>query len=56
MVNSRWIDVDPGNAIAIVTMKPPAIIKELKRFLGKVSYIRRFITSLASIFEERTKF
>ena len=30
-------------------MKPPATVKELKRFLGKVFYIRRFILNLAPI-------
>ena len=40
---------DPVKATAIATMKPPATVKELKNFLGKVSYIRRFIPRLASI-------
>ena len=43
------VDVDPTKAIAIATMKPPAKVKEMKSFLGKVSYIRRFIPGLASI-------
>lgn len=30
-------------------MKPPAMVKELKIFQDKVSYIRRFIPDLASI-------
>jgi len=45
LVHSRGIDVDP----AIATMKPPATVKELKSFLGKISYIQRFIPGLASI-------
>ena len=49
LVHSRGIDVDPAKATTIATMKPPAIVKELKSFLGKVSYIRRFIPGLASI-------
>ena len=51
LVHSRGIDVDPvkATAIAIATMRPPFTIKELKSFLGKVSYIRRFISGLASI-------
>ena len=49
LVHSKGIDVDPAKATAIATMKPPATIKELKSFLGKVSYIRRFIPGLASI-------
>ena len=49
LVHSRGIDVDPAKTVVIATMKPPTIIKELKSFLGKVSYIRRFIPGLASI-------
>ena len=49
LVHSRGIDVDLSKAKTIATMKPPATVKELKNFLGKVSYIQRFIPSLASI-------
>ena len=49
LVHNKGIDVDPAKAMAIVNMKPPATVKELKSFLGKVSYIRRFIPGLASI-------
>ena len=48
-VHSRGIDVDSAKVMAIATMKPPAMVKDLKSFLGKVSYIRRFIPGLASI-------
>jgi hypothetical protein len=41
--------VDPMKAKAIATMKPPTTIKELKSFLGKLSYIRRFISGLAVV-------
>ena len=41
--------MDLAKAITIATMKPPATVKELKNFQGKVSYIRRFIPGLASI-------
>ena len=49
LVHSRGINVDPAKATAIVTMKSPAMVKELKSFLGKVSYIWRCIPGLASI-------
>ena len=49
LVYSRGINVDPAKAIAIATIRPSAIVKELKSFLGKVLYIRRFILGLASI-------
>jgi hypothetical protein len=41
--------VDPMKAKAITTMKPPTTVMELKSFLGKLSYIRRFIPGLAVI-------
>ena len=49
LVHSKGISVDLAKVTAIATMKPPATVKELKNFLGKVSYIRRFIPRLASI-------
>ena len=55
LVHNRGIDVDPAKATAIVTMRPPAMVKKLKSFLGKVSYIRRFIPGLASITSTFTK-
>ena len=47
--------MDLAKATAIATMKPPATVNELKSFLGKVSYIRRFIHGLASITSDFTK-
>uniref|UniRef100_A0A2N9FP82 Uncharacterized protein n=1 Tax=Fagus sylvatica TaxID=28930 RepID=A0A2N9FP82_FAGSY len=41
LVHQHGIDVDPTRASAIATMKPPTTHKELKSFLGKLSYIRR---------------
>ena len=55
LVHSRGIDVDPTKATAIATMRPPATVKELNCFLGKVSYIQRFIPGLASITSAFTK-
>ncbi len=49
LVHQRGIDVDPMKAKAIATMKPPTTVKELKSFLGKLSYIRRFIPGLAAV-------
>ena len=49
LVHRRGIDVDLAKATAIATMRPPVMIKELKIFFGKVSYIQRFIPGLASI-------
>ena len=55
LVHSRGIDVDPAKATAIATMRPPATVKELKSFLGKVPYIWRLIPGLASITSAFTK-
>ena len=49
LVHQRGIDIDPARASAIATMKPPTTHKELKSFLGKLSYIRRFILGLATV-------
>jgi hypothetical protein len=49
LVHQRGIDVDPARASAIATMKPLTTHKELKSFLGKLSYIRRFILGLAAV-------
>ena len=55
LVHSRGIDVDLAKAMAIATMKSLAMVNELKSFLGKVSYIRRFIPGLASFTSAFTK-
>ena len=55
LVHSRGIDVDPAKATTIATIRPPVTVKELKSFLGKVSYIWRFIPRLASITSAFTK-
>ena len=49
------MDLAKAIAIAIAIMKPPATVKELKSFLGKISYIRRFIPGLTSITSAFTK-
>jgi hypothetical protein len=49
LVHKRGIDVDLAKATAIATMKPPTNVKQLKSFLGRLSYIRRFIPGLASL-------
>ena len=55
LIHSRGKDVDLAKAMAIATMKPLATVKELKSFIGKVTYIRRFIHGLASITSTITK-
>ena len=55
LVHSRGIDVDLAKTMAIATMRSPAMVKELKSFLGKASYIWRFILGLALITSTFTK-
>uniref|UniRef100_A0A2N9G206 Integrase catalytic domain-containing protein n=1 Tax=Fagus sylvatica TaxID=28930 RepID=A0A2N9G206_FAGSY len=49
LVHQQGIDVDLLKAKVIATMKPPMTVKEFKSFLGKLSYIRRFILGLAAV-------
>ena len=49
LVHHRGISIDPTKSTIIATMKRPIMVRELKSFLGRVSYIRRFVPGLASI-------
>ena len=49
LVHQRGIDVNPTKASTIATMKSLTTHKELKSYLGKLSYIRRFIPGLATV-------
>ena len=49
LVHHRDISVDPAKAITIATMKRLTTVKQLKSFLRRVSYIRRFVLGLASV-------
>ena len=49
MVHHRGISVDLDKATTIATIKRPTTVKELKNFLERVSYNRRFIPGLASV-------
>ena len=55
LVHYIGMSVDPAKAMAITTMKRPMTVKELKSFLGRVSYIRRFVLGLASVTNELSK-
>ena len=49
LIHHRGINVDSIKATAIATMKRPTTVRELKSFLGRISYIKRFAPGLASI-------
>ena len=55
LVYHRGISVDPAKATTIAIMKRPTTVKELKIFLGRVSYIKRFVYGLASVISELSK-
>ena len=55
IIHHIGISVDPTKAMTIATMKRPTMIKELKRLLGMVSYIKRFVPGLASVISELSK-
>lgn len=48
-VQKRGIELNPTKAKAIVTFTLSTTLKELRSFVGKVSYLRRFILGLAKI-------
>ncbi|CAL9021475.1 unnamed protein product, partial [Prunus brigantina] len=48
-VHQRGIDVDSEKIKAICSLAPPKNPKELKSFMGRLSYIRRFIPGLAAM-------
>ena len=49
LVHQLGIEVDRNKIKSITEMPPPHSQKALKKFLGKVSYLRRFIPALAEI-------
>ena len=55
LVYHRGVNIDLAKFIAIATMRRPTTVRELKSFLGRVSYIRRFMPRLASITSSLSK-
>ena len=49
LIHHIGISVDPAKATAIATMERPTTVRELKSFLGRVTYIRRFVPGLALV-------
>jgi len=48
-INAHRFSVDPDKVSAIMKMKEPQNIDELRRFLGMVSYVMKFIPNLAGV-------
>ena len=55
LVHHRGISVYPTKATAIATMKRLTIVRKVKSFLGRVSYIRRFVPGLALVTSSLSK-
>jgi len=51
LVSDRGIEVDPSKIKAILEMPWPKSEKEIRRFLGQLQYISRFIVKLTSTCE-----
>ncbi|XP_077242700.1 uncharacterized protein LOC143883237 [Tasmannia lanceolata] len=51
LVSQRGIEVDPQKIKAIQEMAPPKTEKQIRGFLGKVQYLRRFIAQLTTTCE-----
>ncbi|CAL9005967.1 unnamed protein product [Prunus brigantina] len=47
LVHQRGIEVDKNKATTIMAAPPSKTKKELQSFLGKVNFLRRFISNLA---------
>lgn len=48
-LHKKGINLNLAKAKAIRVIEPPKMVKQLKLFLGRVSYIPRFITTLAEL-------
>ncbi|XP_026416768.1 uncharacterized protein LOC113312228 [Papaver somniferum] len=49
VVTNKGIQVDQSKVEAIMTMVPPTNAKDLQAFIGRISYMRRFVPGLAQI-------
>ena len=57
-VDKEGIKVDHDKVKAILAMEPPRNLTQIREFIGKISYLRRFIPALASLirpFHQLTK-
>ncbi|NAU33237.1 hypothetical protein EE082_27575, partial [Klebsiella pneumoniae] len=47
IVRHRGIEIDPSKIKAILEMKPPRSLTQLRSFQGRLAFLRRFISNLA---------
>ena len=48
-VDKEGMKVDQDEVKAILTMEPPKNLNQIREFIGKISYLRRFIPALANV-------
>jgi hypothetical protein len=49
IVSTKWVRIDPSRVEAIQTLSFPRYKKEVQSFLGKVNFLRRFISNFAEL-------
>ena len=47
LVHERGIEIGLKSQEAVKTMKPPTMKKELQKLIGKINFVRRFISNLS---------
>ncbi|XP_051115706.1 uncharacterized protein LOC127240898 [Andrographis paniculata] len=55
LVHEKGIEVDANKTKAVLTVQPPRSVKEVQSLLGKVNYLRRFISNAAGKLKPITK-
>jgi hypothetical protein len=51
LVHERGIEIGPKSQEAVRTMVPPTTKRELQQLIGKINFIRRFISNLSGRIE-----
>ena len=51
LVHERGIEIGLKSQEAVKTMKPPTTKKELQKLIGKINFVRRFISNLSGCIE-----
>ena len=54
IISEEGIKIDPKRIEAILQITHPGNIKELKYFIGKINFLRRFIPNLAELLRNIT--
>ena len=55
MISAKGVSVDPQKIEAIVNLKPPTNVTEIRSFLGLVGYYRKFVEGFSKLVAPLTK-